>query len=472
MQFGGVQAVSCRFKEMRELEESRAMRNSFSMLIRRRALLLLMLVGVSLASIAAAAEAPAQRKSIADLLDRREPVDGLFFAILPATSHTGRDAIQLPRLAETLLPLPHDGDQREPVSVEMHWFKASESRSVQAAWYRSERGVSSELRFPESIRRANLTPNTTLLLSRSAPSGPGLPPEFDCRLIAADRRTEREIVLSHFGLSSSDARPGLFGIQSPWSPRAPPLRSTALQTFLGRFDEVAARGFVPTLRSGSTGIGYTLETLLDISENNSPAGDFLGMELKAHRGRDLESLSTKKMNLFLKEPVWTDGLTHRERIPKYGYVDGNGRVALYSTVTSRQNSHGLKLVVSRDLQRLDLHFRNQSVAYWNRETLQSRLREKLTETSFVGAVARGRGREEEFHYQSVLYCEQPAVDAFLQLVASRDVMLEMRMHIREDGSARNHGSAFRIRLDQLPRLFGRTVLMRSEVADGAPSAEE
>lgn len=144
---------------------------------------------------------------------------------------------------------------------------------------------------------------------------------------------------------------------------------------------------------------------------------------------------------------------------------------MYSTVTSRQNSHGLKLSVNQEDERLNLQFRDQRVAFWTRETLQSRLQEKLTETVFIGASTRGRGREEEFHYQTVLYCEQPSVDALLQLVGSRDVMLEMRMHIREDGSARNHGSAFRIRLDRLPRLFGRTVLMRSVDADDAQSAE-
>ena len=238
------------------------------------------------------------------------------------------------------------------------------------------------------------------------------------------------------------------------------MRSEALQKFLTAFDPIAERGFTPSLRTGSTGIGYTLETLLGVEENNEPTGDFLGMELKAHRGRDLDELSSKKMNLFLKEPVWTDGLSHRERIPKYGYVDGNGRVALYSTATSQENSHGLRLVPNHGQQRLELHVKGQSVAWWSREILQSRLNEKLTETAFIGAQARGAGRDEEFHYQTVLYCEQPSVDSFLQLAAVREVMVEMRMHIREDGSARNHGTAFRIHMDQLPRLFARTVLVR------------
>ena len=63
--------------------------------------------------------------------------------------------------------------------------------------------------------------------------------------------------------------------------------SAALAAFLPKFDAISSQGFVPTLRRGSTGIGYTLETMLEIEENNSPGGDFMGMELKAFRDDDL-----------------------------------------------------------------------------------------------------------------------------------------------------------------------------------------
>lgn len=38
-------------------------------------------------------------------------------------------------------------------------------------------------------------------------------------------------------------------------------KSIALNEFLKRFDRIAERGFVKTLRVGPTGIGYTLESL-------------------------------------------------------------------------------------------------------------------------------------------------------------------------------------------------------------------
>jgi hypothetical protein len=35
-----------------------------------------------------------------------------------------------------------------------------------------------------------------------------------------------------------------------------------LEEFKNRFEKIKSRGFIPSLRKGSTGIGYTLETEL------------------------------------------------------------------------------------------------------------------------------------------------------------------------------------------------------------------
>jgi hypothetical protein len=53
--------------------------------------------------------------------------------------------------------------------------------------------------------------------------------------------------------------------------------------FSAKFQKIKAMGFVPSLRKGATGIGYTLETLLGINENNYATPDIEGAELKAHR---------------------------------------------------------------------------------------------------------------------------------------------------------------------------------------------
>lgn len=226
-----------------------------------------------------------------------------------------------------------------------------------------------------------------------------------------------------------------------------------LQEFLVQFDKVSARGFVKTLRPGDTGVGYTLETLLEIPENNSPRGDFQGMEIKAYRDSETEFDDQDKMNLFLKEPEWLDGLTTAERIQQYGYKDPNERQAWYLSVTSRRNEANLQLVVTGQGTVLELHRNEQPIARWSLEALENRLQEKHAHSVFVGAESKGQGADEEFWYKTVTWCQEPSAKRLFELAASGDIIVELRMHLRPDGSARNHGTAFRIRKHKLQTLF-------------------
>jgi len=234
---------------------------------------------------------------------------------------------------------------------------------------------------------------------------------------------------------------------------APLPASPALKEFLRRFDPIAARGFVTTQRPGSTGIGYTLEKLLAIEENNSPRGDLLGMEIKAYRDAEKQFDDREKMNIFLKEPTWVDGKTAAEHIRDYGYVDPNGRRAWYQSVTCKVNDRGLELRIDRRAGRLNLLYQQIVIGYWTFAILQKRLIEKHSETVFVAAETRGAGKEEQFHYQTVTYCARPSVENLLKLVDSGDVILELRMHLKPTGGARNHGTAFRVRKHRLKDLF-------------------
>ena len=230
--------------------------------------------------------------------------------------------------------------------------------------------------------------------------------------------------------------------------------SKALTEFLKRFDPIAERGFVRTQRTGSTGIGYTLETLLQIEENNSPGGDFLGMEIKAYRGDELEFSDSEKMNLFLKEPTWLDGRTSAERVHQYGYRDEErNRQAWYQSVTSRPNDSLLKFFVDHDRMLVELHREDVAVAQWTFDVLGKRLLEKHSETVFVAAETRGKGSDEEFHYQTVTYCAKPSVAKLIDLIESGDVILELRMHVKPTGGVRNHGTAFRVRKNRLVDLY-------------------
>ena len=161
----------------------------------------------------------------------------------------------------------------------------------------------------------------------------------------------------------------------------------------------------------------------------------------------------EKMNLFLKEPRWIDGLKSAERVHRYGYRDPNGRQAWYLSVTCKVNDAGLQLQVNEQRDSLTLLRHDQPIGNWSAETLQKRLTEKHAHSVFVAAETLGEGKDEEFRYRTVTWCRDASAARLLELVNNGDVIVELRMHLRPDGSVRNHGTAFRVRKHQLEYLF-------------------
>lgn len=96
-----------------------------------------------------------------------------------------------------------------------------------------------------------------------------------------------------------------------------------------KLSDIKKKGYVKTLRRGPTGIGKTLETLLEIEENNISALDLGRIELKAHRENH-----TGLITLFtFNKNVWK--MKQLDAIRKYGSRDRNGRLGLYYTIVLR-----------------------------------------------------------------------------------------------------------------------------------------
>ena len=413
-------------------------------------------------------EAQSAEESISDRLFEPARVDALLLLAGSQRIEGESFEIVIPNLAECFLVPPRDRkSDSKSTALRVIWRDGGRDYASMGNWQPRIRSRHATLTVTVPDIDLLVEPPFLLLLARYRREDSKKQATVECHAFGA-KEFWSDVILTHFGLTPGDIRPGVFGLDSDWNPKRPDWNAASMQKFLTKFDEISAKGFTPTLRSGSTGIGYTLETLLDIKENNNPQGDFLGVELKSHRGEDFSKSSSKKMNLFLKEPRWLDGLSHKERIPKYGYVDDNGRTALYSTATSLENAHGLKLIPAE--QEVFLAHNGEKVATWEHKILAGRLQEKLKETIFVGAETRGSGRSEEFHFQTALYCREPSARRLADLITTGDAMVEMRMHIKESGAARNHGTAFRIQQNSLPQLYRIVVLCRGvskqTLADG------
>ncbi len=218
-----------------------------------------------------------------------------------------------------------------------------------------------------------------------------------------------------------------------------------LDEFREKFQELKARGFIPSSRKGATGIGYTFETLLGIDENNLALPDIDDIEIKAHRDN-----SNSMITLFtFNRKAWK--LDPLEAIRKYGSYDSNGRLGMYYTMSLTQNSVGLFLRVT-DTEIMVQHLSGEVIVSWQLSTLSERFMQKIPALLFISAHTEERSGKEYFHFYRAQLMRETSSDLLADLFRTGNLLVDLRLHDKKT-MARNHGTAFRVYEEKLPLLF-------------------
>ena len=156
-----------------------------------------------------------------------------------------------------------------------------------------------------------------------------------------------------------------------------------------KLKDIKNKGYVKSFRKGPTGIGYTLETLLQIAENNISSPDFGEIELKAQR-EDHKGMTT----LFtVDKKAWQ--IKQLEAIRKYGSYDKDGRKGMYYTMGMKPNSAGLFLYVD-DVSVSVRHISGEVIAVWQLIEVERRFMAKVKNTLLVKAKVEKRDGIEYF----------------------------------------------------------------------------
>jgi len=218
-----------------------------------------------------------------------------------------------------------------------------------------------------------------------------------------------------------------------------------------KLKEIKDKGFIPSLRKGSTGIGYTFESLLGIKENNIPIPDIGGrVEIKTIR-KDSQSLVT----LFtFNKGVWE--LNQKELIKKYGYKDKKGRYALKNTIFyNKPVPQGISLTineVNNTIHLIDTNT-NEILATWDVYVIVGKFMSKLSRLLVVLASRKKEGRKELFHYNEAYLLTEPSSRKFISALKNSLIGIDIRMHLKESGAVRNRGTGFRIKERDLIELY-------------------
>lgn len=220
--------------------------------------------------------------------------------------------------------------------------------------------------------------------------------------------------------------------------------------FKKRFKEIRDKVH-KTCRAGDDGgAGQTLEYLLGLKENNIALPDLGKIELKVHRAK-----SNCPITLFTFDSnSWV--MDQKEVVKKYGKFDKHGVNRLNSTNSIEYNSFGLILNIISDTVTLQ-HSNGDVLIRWELEDIRERFEQKLPAIMLVEASMLGT-KPEKYVYTKATLLSSPSKRGLKNHLLEGHIFVETRLGLKK-GVIRNHGTAFRVREQDLKHLFTKQTLI-------------
>jgi hypothetical protein len=155
------------------------------------------------------------------------------------------------------------------------------------------------------------------------------------------------------------------------------------------------------------------------------------------------------------EPKPKGGDRDRFLLDNFGYSkrDNKRSKELHSTVTcKRYNNQGLKLSVKKDKISVLGKGRKLNI-FWDIEILRQKFNEKLPALVYVLADRKIINDRELFHFSEAYFLSGFDFELFKKMVKKDFIVVDFRMYYRPNGSVRNHGTGFRVKINRLYNCF-------------------
>lgn len=219
-----------------------------------------------------------------------------------------------------------------------------------------------------------------------------------------------------------------------------------------KMEDINNMGYIETHRTGNTGIGKTLEDLLDIEENNRENADLedLGIEIKSAR-----SQTDSMVTLFTKEPPRSEReFWYRDLIRYAGYTDSKGRQALKCTLRY-EDPNNQNLYTSTDDDGIEIRHTGKGLcARYPMEIIENKAIDRIPRLLMVDADTKIEDGKEMFKYTDAVLYKDFSFSSFVDLIENSNCVIDLRMHMKDGGGVRNRGTGWRLkREDYMKELF-------------------
>lgn len=224
---------------------------------------------------------------------------------------------------------------------------------------------------------------------------------------------------------------------------------------LYEFEKIRNKGFVKATRRGDTGIGKTLEDLLQKKEDNLQLPDFHDIEIKSRN-----KFSNALITLFTKSPTYPKSANTMLR-NQYGYKRDDAIYnVLYMTTscnsisTNQYMNVGFKARVDSSSSKvfLEIYSEDKLISndvFWSFDALKNALEKKLKYICLVSAEEKIINDEVYFKYTDIELYDGLTFENFLEALSKGDIYIDTRIGTYPDGRSHDRGTGFRIRSHSL-----------------------
>ena len=240
-----------------------------------------------------------------------------------------------------------------------------------------------------------------------------------------------------------------------------------IENLYKKFIEIKRMGFVKSMRSGPTGVGYTFETLIGKDEDKLISPDFGSIEIKT-----MTILSRRKLHLFNATPDGDLALPIKRILNILGYpdrqnppfkafnMDVNAKrytwIGYYKKMKLYVNKHDKKIELfawRSNGQMLDIQ------TSWTYSLLEERLKQKLQYLAIVEAEKKLIHGTYYYHYKRISFYKLRDFKKFIKLIKKGKIKITFKISTFKDGDRfgeiHDHGTDFSILLKDIPKLYKR-----------------
>ena len=238
-----------------------------------------------------------------------------------------------------------------------------------------------------------------------------------------------------------------------------------LITLKEKFKKIKNKGWVESMRKGTTGIGYTFEKLIGKEEDDFPIPDYGSIEIKTRYKN-----SKYPISLFNATPDG-DYLFPMKRLYKRFAFPQNGNImyrVFYANMSANHDTYAgknykFRLIVNRKKEEIRVIASSNATGIidtevsWSFKFLKEKLERKLKYLALIKAEAHNNFEKQFFWYYDINFYMLKNFNTFINLIEDGTIKVVFMLGCYKTGPKKgqmnNHGASFDIAEEDLEKLF-------------------